>query len=97
MFCYSLPDLVLAVCPAGMGAASAAAACSQCPVNTYGDEDRAAGDLECDACPANPVSVFLFHIDESDHYVDVNLVSEPGAVSEQQCLLEFSSILAANW
>ncbi|WIA23304.1 hypothetical protein OEZ85_000071 [Tetradesmus obliquus] len=89
------------VCPAGMGFPTPASSdeCKTCPVNTFGDPGREGGDYACQQCPANAAS-FNFYIGggaTGENTITVKSVSEEGATSAQQCLLEFAAIETGNW
>ncbi|WIA43795.1 hypothetical protein OEZ86_010215 [Tetradesmus obliquus] len=70
---------------------------AECDVNTFGDISRAGGDFACKDCPGNLASAFNFLVDYNPKTLFVKPVSEAGATSAQQCLLEFAAIQADNW
>lgn len=93
---------LLAVCAAGKGLTNTVAGgpltvCQTCASGFFGDINRAAADYDCKACPGDSASAFNFRFDKDDHEVAVSPITEPGAISAQQCLLKYAQILVGNW
>lgn len=88
---------ISAVCPAGSGTVSLGENCAPCSPGFFGDPNRAAGVLACTPCPGSAASTFTFQYN-GDHSITVNPITEMGATSAQQCLLEYASIvIESNW
>jgi hypothetical protein len=97
---YYLPCLS-AVCPDGKGTSNDVNTantddCSDCASGYF---NGGSTDLACTACPqpTDGSSTFNFQYGGSDNPVTVVATTEPGAASPQQCVLEFASIITANW
>ncbi|KAF6252856.1 hypothetical protein COO60DRAFT_1463476 [Scenedesmus sp. NREL 46B-D3] len=73
------------------------AACVACTAGFTTTNLGSVGQVDCNGSQAGPRTGFSFFYNGQDNAVEVSTTSEPGAVSVQQCLLEFAPIQDANW